>query len=85
MKIVLVSSFFEAQAQGGAAVSAQLLAYGLVKQGFEVTVITTHPRRHTIVEHAGDLTVYRFSPWNLYWVGDKNSEFMKGKGEALTT
>lgn len=74
MKIVLVSSLFEAQAEGGAAVSAQLLAHGLVKQGFKVAVITTHPRRHTVVEHTGDLTVYRFSPWNLYWVGDKDRQ-----------
>lgn len=74
MKIVLVSSFFEAQARGGAAVSVRLLAYGLVKRGIKVVVITTHPRRHAVVEHAGDLTVYRFYPWNLYWVGDKNRQ-----------
>lgn len=74
MKVVLVSSFFEPEARGGAAASVQMLAHGLTSQGIEVGVITTHSKRHIVVEQAENLTVYRFCPWNLYWVGHKNRQ-----------
>jgi len=37
-------------------------------------VITTHPRRQITVEHTDGLTIYRFFPWNLYWVGEKDRQ-----------
>ncbi len=74
MKIALVSFLFEIESGGGAAAAVRMLAEGLLKQGYQVVVITTHAKRQLCVEQMGNLTIYRFCPQNLYWIGHKESQ-----------
>lgn len=74
MKAVLISSFFDAQARGGAALSVRILVQGLVELGHDVTVITTHAGRELVKEKTNGVTVYRLRPCNLYWIGNKNHQ-----------
>jgi glycosyltransferase involved in cell wall biosynthesis len=74
MKVALVSFLFEPEIGGGAAAAVRALAYGLAEQSVQVVVITTHSRRQIIVEQADGLTIYRFLPRNLYWVGEKDRQ-----------
>src|SRR6266508_1079939 len=74
MKIALVSFLFDPEIGGGAAVAARGLADGLTAEGFQVMVITTHAQPGISVEHVGSLTIFRFFPWNLYWVGNKDGQ-----------
>jgi len=74
VKVALVSYLFDPNLGGGAVASARVLARGLAQQGHEVVVITTHPRRQLAVERGEGITIYRFFPWNLYWVADKDKQ-----------
>ncbi len=74
MKVVLLTFLFEPEIGGGAATSVRLLARGLAGQGIQVVVITTCPRGQARVERAEGLTIYRFFPRNLYWIGDKDRQ-----------
>jgi glycosyltransferase involved in cell wall biosynthesis len=76
MKIALISFLFEPEIGGGAAIAARSLADGLTTEGFQVTVITTHAQPSISVERVGNLTIFRFFPWNFYWVGNKDRQPM---------
>lgn len=76
MKIAVVSYIFDPRVGGGATGSARYIAHGLAARGDEVVVITTARERRLRVEREGDITVYSFLPWNLYWVGDKDRQPM---------
>lgn len=71
---MVISSFFDAQARGGAALSVQIVVQGLLERGHDVTVITTHAGRGLVRENVRDVTVYRLNPCNLYWIGNKNHQ-----------
>lgn len=70
MRITLVSFLWDRL--GGAVSIPQRLAGRYAELGHEVTVITSHRQRRMVVEKENGVTVYRFRPANLYWVGDKD-------------
>ena len=72
MKIVLMS--FRIDKAGGAAEVPRLLARELVARGWDVSVVTTGTERRDQVTHADGWTHHQVCPWNLYWVGDKDSK-----------
>lgn len=74
MKVALLSFLFDTVIGGGASAVAETLARELSARGHQVVVITTHPRREIIREQVDGYTIYRFLPYNLYWVGDKNRQ-----------
>ena len=74
MKVALLSSVCEIAAGAGAAAVAQYIAKELSARGHQVIVITTHPKSHLAVERTNGITVYRFFPCNLYWVGHKDRQ-----------
>lgn len=76
MKAAVISYVFDPKVGGGATGSARQIAYGLAARGDSVVVITTHRERGLHVERDGNVTVYAFLPWNLYWVGDKDRQPM---------
>ncbi len=76
MKVALLSYVFDPQVGGGAVRSARMLASGLAARGDDVVVITTARERRLRVEREGNVAIYSFLPWNLYWVGDKDSQPM---------
>ena len=71
-KVVLVSFRFEEGAGGGAVAVVQDLVRGLRQRNLQVVVITTHPNSKLSVEQHANLVIYRFLPFNLYWVGSKS-------------
>ncbi len=76
MKVAVVSYIFDPQAGGGAVGSARTLAFGLAARGDTVVVVATHRNKGLRMTCEGDITVYSFLPWNLYWVGDKDTKPM---------
>lgn len=76
MKVALLSYILDPQVGGGAVRSARMLAQGLATRGDDVAVITTARERPLRVEREGNVRVYSFLPWNLYWVGDKDRQPM---------
>ena len=72
MKVALISFLFGVEQGGGAGAAVKMLADGLLKRGFKVVVITTHAKKQISVERIGNLTIYRFFPKNLYWIGEKD-------------
>ncbi len=76
MKVAIISYVFDPRVGGGATGSARVLAHGLAAHGDEVVVITTARERRLRVEREGNVRVYSFLPWNLYWVGDKDRQPM---------
>ncbi len=80
MKVALITFLFEPEIGGGAAISVRLLAHDLARWGHQVVVITTCPRGQAGVERSGEVTVYRFFPRNLYWIGEKDRQPAWKKG-----
>jgi len=74
MKVALVTYLFGPEMAHGAVAAVWQLAQGLGRHGIEVVVITTHRRRRLTVHRADGITIYRFCPWNLYWIGDKDRQ-----------
>ncbi len=72
MKVVYI--VYEHDKPGGAVVAARLLINGMAARGHDVSVITTSPGRGREVENSGETGIYRFLPWNLYWIGDKDRQ-----------
>lgn len=70
MRIALVSFLWDRL--GGAAAVPQRLAAELARRGHDVTVITSQRDHGLAVNTEQGVTVYRFRPTNLYWVGDKD-------------
>lgn len=70
MKIALISFLWDRL--GGAVAIPQRLAGELARLGHDVSVITTHEHRRPVVREEGGITVYRFRPGNIYWVGHKD-------------
>lgn len=64
MKILLVNTFYTPDILGGAEISVQKLAEGLVKKGLDVVVICTG--KDEIVEHINGVKIYRIKINNLY-------------------
>lgn len=58
---------------GGSAIVAEWLAAQVVQEQFEVVFISTRRRKGIQVEEKNSQRRYLFRPWNLYWVGDKDS------------
>jgi len=79
MKVALVSFLFELGVGGGAAAVVQTLAQSLAERGIQVVVITTGSGRRMTIERRNGFTVYRFFPWNLYWVGEKDRQLAPTK------
>lgn len=73
MKIMLVNSLYYPFKVGGAEVSVQLLAEGLVKHGCDVMVVTlTNDRmRHLTTEYINKVKVVRVYLKNIYWPFDE--------------
>ncbi|MFC2171033.1 glycosyltransferase family 4 protein [Acidobacteriota bacterium] len=74
MKVALLSFMDDPEAGGGAARSFRFLAHGLTERGIDVVLITTHAKKGMQVTSDKGVTTYRFYPWNLYWVGDKDKQ-----------
>lgn len=70
-KVVFITFRFEESAGGGAVAVVRYLVRALHLLNVEVVVITTHPNKKPIIEYEKNLTIYRFLPLNLYWIGDK--------------
>lgn len=70
MKVALISFLWDRL--GGAVAVPQRLAGELARRGHDVSVITTHEHRRPVVREEGGITVYRFRPGNIYWVGHKD-------------
>jgi glycosyltransferase involved in cell wall biosynthesis len=73
MKIALIS-FLLGPEGGGASIVVERLRDAYLRDGLEVIVITTHPRRRLEVTMEKGARTYRFFPGNLYWVGNKDSK-----------
>ncbi|WP_161557402.1 glycosyltransferase family 4 protein [Acidisarcina polymorpha] len=52
---------------GGAEKSVSLLAEALVRSGDEVSVITLHPEKTTVVEEKNGVRLYRVPLYNRFW------------------
>ena len=74
MKIVLFWWLLEPELGYGGAKTGRILAEGLAQAGHEVVAVTTHGGRSPATEVHGRLKIIRFSPWNLYWVAEKNRQ-----------
>ncbi|WP_285259043.1 glycosyltransferase family 4 protein [Halopseudomonas bauzanensis] len=67
MKIVILNTLYHPYRIGGAEVSVQLLAEGLVDQGHEVSMISLHEASERRVDQLHGVTLYRLPLRNLYW------------------
>ncbi len=76
MKIALLSYLFDIQLGAGAAKSAALLTRGLADVGWEVVTIGSGRERKIQRYREGNITHYRFYPWNLYWVVERDAQPM---------
>lgn len=70
MRILLVNSLFRDRAFGGAEVSVDLLAKGLVSAGHSVTVACLDRRNNTQESHPDGVTVIRQRIPNVFWQYD---------------
>jgi glycosyltransferase involved in cell wall biosynthesis len=73
MKVALIT-FHQNPTGGGAVAAADWLVKGLVERGIDVVEISSHRYKRSAVIQNGQVKTYRFFPWNLYWVGDKNTQ-----------
>ena len=74
MKIVLISFLYEPELGGGSAQVVFSLAQELAAQGREITVITSAPKGKKTIEYQNGIKIIRFSPRNLYWVNEKDTQ-----------
>jgi glycosyltransferase involved in cell wall biosynthesis len=72
MKITIISSFYGSEG-GGAGIIPYHLANGLKDAGHEVSVVTLGRSHHYDVTEENSIRVYRFEPFNLYSLGEKDS------------
>ncbi|HEY0759335.1 MAG TPA: glycosyltransferase family 4 protein [Acidisarcina sp.] len=63
----MVNTLYPPLVCGGAERSVSLLAEGLARGGDEVSVISLHPGRSTIMEERNGVRVYRVPLANVYW------------------
>jgi len=72
-KLLIVNSFYAPTVIGGAEVSTQLLAEGLLKK-YRVVVLTTGPQRKNVIkENINGVEVYRIPCLNIYWPLNKKN------------
>ena len=72
MKICLITNIYEPYQLGGTEFYVKTLVKALKLRGHEVFVITTRPAQGSFCTSAeevvDEVTVYRFYPWNIYWL-----------------
>ncbi len=73
MKIILISSFYGLDG-GGAGLIAEFLAKNWCQAGHDVVVITLGHTHHSKPTRNDGIKFYRFSPFNLYPLDQKNSQ-----------
>jgi glycosyltransferase involved in cell wall biosynthesis len=67
LKILIVNTLYYPDHIGGAEVSTQLLAEGLVRAGAEVSVVCATGDGHDHVTRLNGVNLYRLRYFNLYW------------------
>lgn len=67
MKILIVNTLYYPDKVGGAEVSTQLLAEGLVRAGMEVSVACATGTGMDSISELNGVKVYRLRNANLYW------------------
>ncbi|WP_081485183.1 glycosyltransferase family 4 protein [Marinilabilia salmonicolor] len=77
MKIAIVCTLYPPYINGGAEISTQLLAEGLVKSGHEVSVITTSNKNEFDILNG--VEVYRIRNRNIYWRYPQREKFFVSK------
>lgn len=79
MKILLVNTLYYPYRTGGAEISVQMLAEGLVKSGNNVTVVCLHEHNEIKKSNIGGVTIIYMPLLNLYWPfsGVKVSKYEK--------
>ncbi len=73
MKIIIVNSLYYPYKFGGAEVSVQLLAEGLVARGITVKVITLNNKKEIERFNHNGVEVVSFPLRNIYWPFDKTN------------
>jgi len=72
-KLLIVNSFYTPTVVGGAEVSTQLLAEGLLSK-YRVVILTTGPQRKGVIkEKINGIEVYRIPCLNFYWPANKKN------------
>jgi glycosyltransferase involved in cell wall biosynthesis len=67
MRIAILNLLYSPLQIGGAEKAVKLLAEALVERGHEVSVISLHPEKHSVVETLNGVRVYRLPMPNIYW------------------
>lgn len=67
MKVILVNTLYYPDQVGGAEMSVQLLAEGLVQQGHDVSVVCLSRGLSPRFERVKGVKVFRIKLFNLYW------------------
>ena len=71
MKVLIFNTLYYPYKVGGAEVSVQLLAEGLIKKGHEVRVICLHPGKTRKQDRINNVDVVYLPLKNIYWPFDK--------------
>jgi glycosyltransferase involved in cell wall biosynthesis len=71
MKVLIFNTLYYPHKVGGAEVSVQLLAEGLVKKGHEVRVVCLHPGKMRKQDRINNVDVVYLPLKNIYWPFDK--------------
>ena len=66
MKICLINNLYPPYARGGAEQVVRKTIERLIQDGHHVVLVTTSPEGE-YSWHEGNLTIYRFRPWNLFF------------------
>lgn len=67
MKVLIFNTLYYPYKVGGAEVSVQILAEGLVKKGHEVRVVCLHPEKTRKQDRINDVDVVYLPLKNIYW------------------
>ncbi len=67
MKICLISNLYKPFIRGGAEKVVEMMAKGLVRQGFDLFIVSTKPTFGLTFQKEDNINIYRFRPLNLFY------------------